>query len=89
MNKEIFYKVMILGKGHINPQDLIDIFDNKTYIKNIDYELLDKQIQKLLVLRFSNYAVSQFDKETKDALDGIIHLIEEIQDENEKEQNER
>lgn len=46
---------------------------------NIDYELLVKQKLTLLVLLENN----NFHPEQKDHLDGIIHLIDHLQDLNE------
>ncbi len=48
---------------------------------NIDYDLLDKQIKELIKIRFSNYAMP---KRYKEALDGVIELLETIFDEKEK-----
>ncbi len=44
---------------------------------NIDYTLLDKQVKDLLNLRFNTPTVT---KKHKDSLDGIIELLEAIQD---------
>ena len=51
---------------------------------NIDKKLLEKQVKQLLKIRFGNYVMPQ---PQKDALDGTINLIEEIQDQIEKEKN--
>ncbi len=49
-------------------------------MENIDYALLNKQLLELLNIRFS--VVSK--QEHKDALDGVIELLETIQDEENK-----
>ncbi len=40
---------------------------------NIDYELLDKQIKELINIRFGEYVMPQ---PQKNALDGVIELLE-------------
>ncbi len=47
---------------------------------NIDYQLLDKQIQDLLDVRFGKDILT---KQQEDSIDGIIELLETLQDEKE------
>ena len=48
---------------------------------NIDYELLDKQVGQLLIIRFENHLLNT---DQKSAIDGVIELIEALQDEKDK-----
>ena len=47
-------------------------------VKNIDWELLNKQKLQLVEMLMHNFSLS---KEDRDALDGIINLLDAMEDE--------